>query len=538
MLASVIGFLVILAPLVIVHEFGHFFFAKLFGVKAEVFSVGFGPRIFGRKFGETEFRFSIFPLGGYVKLLGEDRDQPLSPEERKRALHAQAAWKRFFIFLGGPLFNFLWAILVFMAILALGEPQIASVIARVMPESPAEQLGFRNDDRVTAVDGRAINKFEDLLTAIHDSPNKTLVLNLNRGAAKAVLKVTPQARSGYSQYGEEALVGEIDGLLPMARTGAVGISDPASPAAKAGLTTGDLLLALNGEPLRNWEALEAAWAALPNGKSVTFKVQNAVRGTASEVAFTKTETLAQLGLRSSELFIDKIVPSSPAEKSGMKNGDRLVSIGGVEVKSFYQLKDLVQKGGEAKNPVIVRWERAGQMQDASLIPSATEGRDPVLKRTTLYTIGVVPMLMLAEPETVSERVVNPFSLIYLGTERMISFSWRNFVSVGKMFTGDVSVSTLGGPIMIGKIAGESLTRGLHSFLLTMAVLSIGLGVLNVLPVPVLDGGHLVLLGIEVIRGKPLSLRQMEVVQQVGLSLILILMVIVIRNDLSRISLFQ
>ena len=147
----------------------------------------------------------------------------------------------------------------------------------------------------------------------------------------------------------------------------------------------------------------------------------------------------------------------------------------------------------------------------------------------------MPMLSNAEPEMVIERVWNPFMLVYKGTERMVTLTVRNFVSIGKMFGGTVSAKTLGGPIMIGKIAGESLAHGLVAVLTTMGLLSIGLGVLNILPVPVLDGGHLLLLLIEAVRGRPLTLRQMEVVQSVGLGLILMLMVLVFKNDISRMT---
>src|SRR5690348_3870657 len=119
-LQSILGFLIILGPLVVVHEFGHYIFARIFGVKAEIFSIGFGPVLWRKQLGETELRISAIPLGGFVKLLGEDRDAELSAAEQKRALHRQAAWKRFFIFFGGPLFNFLFAIVVFMAMLAVG----------------------------------------------------------------------------------------------------------------------------------------------------------------------------------------------------------------------------------------------------------------------------------------------------------------------------------------------------------------------------------------------------------------------------------
>jgi regulator of sigma E protease len=132
-----------------------------------------------------------------------------------------------------------------------------------------------------------------------------------------------------------------------------------------------------------------------------------------------------------------------------------------------------------------------------------------------------------------ERTFNPFVVAYEGVSKMVTLSWRNLVSLGKMVVGDVSVRTLGGPILIGKIAGESMARGLITFLGTMAILSIGLGVLNILPIPVLDGGHIMLLGVEAIRGKPLQMRQLEIVQQVGLALVLLLMVIVMRNDFTR-----
>ena len=185
----------------------------------------------------------------------------------------------------------------------------------------------------------------------------------------------------------------------------------------------------------------------------------------------------------------------------------------------------------------IKWERDGRVFSETVQPTATVVRDPILNKVTQYTVGVAPMLELGAPETYVERIWNPAVLLYKATERMVVFIWRNLVAIQKMLTGDVSVSTLGGPIMIGKIAGESLTRGLTAFLSTMAILSIGLGVLNLLPVPVLDGGHLLLLGIEMIRGKPLTMKTMEIIQLVGLSLILLLMAVVLKNDFARLTYF-
>ena len=196
--------------------------------------------------------------------------------------------------------------------------------------------------------------------------------------------------------------------------------------------------------------------------------------------------------------------------------------------------DRVKKAGEAGRRLKLSWERNGVAIDAEIDPASNSGRDAELQKTTQFTIGVYPMLTWAVPSMVIERTFNPILVAYRGVSKMVSYSWRNLVSIGKMFTGGVSVKTLGGPILIGKIAGESIDRGLIAFLTTMAILSIGLGVLNVLPVPLLDGGHILLLGVEKVRGKPLQEKQIEIAQKVGLVFILLLMVVVMKNDLTRI----
>jgi regulator of sigma E protease len=558
---SILGFLITLAPLVIVHEFGHYIFARIFNVKAEIFSIGFGPRLWNKQLGETELRVSLIPLGGYVKLLGEDRESQLSPEDQKRALHRQAPWKRFFIFFGGPLFNFLWAILVFMAILAIGEPQIGNTVGRVVKDSPAAHAGFESGDKLVTLEGNPVRHFEDFMNVVNDNPGKALVVQVEHaGSTQLVdLKVTPSSEDGYSMYGESTQVGDIDGLIPSPRAAEVGVSDPNSLAEKAGFKTGDLITELNGTPVKSWEALETIFARSAPGTAFHFKVEKSVNGAPATgngkgptaqidliKPLTATGTLASAwGLYSSELFIEKVVPQSPAAQAGITPGDRVIAVGGAvggrpakRIESFFDLKDEVQAAGDKDGKIQVQWERDGKTQTAFITPTTTQQRNAVLKATKQYTIGIMPMLVMTEPVMVTDQIWNPFTLVWKGTERMVVFSWRNMVSIGKMFSGDVSVATLGGPIMIGKIAGESLARGLIEFLTTMAVLSIGLGVLNVLPIPVLDGGHLVLLAIETVRGKPLALRTMEIIQGVGLSAILLLMVIVLKNDLTRLPFFN
>jgi regulator of sigma E protease len=539
-IAPFVGFLLILAPLVVVHEMGHFLFAKLFNVKAEAFSVGFGPVLARWRWGETDFRVSAIPLGGYVKLLGEDPTRELTDAERRRALHMQPPWKRFFIFFGGPLFNFLWAALVFMVMMAIGEPQVASVIGRVIPGSPAAEAGLIAGDRVTAVNGESIQKFEDLVHKVSDHPNSKVGLRVIRDQQNLELVVQTNSEDGYSVYGEERQVGAIDGIFASGRGLKLGISDPNSTAGKAGIVTGDTLVRAGDFKPKDWEDLERQWPKLIAGKrDVELELLTSENSKKTVVLkLSKTKNPNDLGIFASELFIDKVMPDSPAERAMVKAGDRVVAVDGKELQSFLDMRLSIQKGGESAGKVNVLIARGGEQKVFEISPNATAERDPTLKKRMQYTIGVMPVVSIVEPEMIVERISNPLLLAFRGFERMLDLSWKNLVSIGKMFVGEVSVKSLGGPILIGKLAGDSLSRGLMDFLRMMAILSIGLGVLNILPVPVLDGGHILLLGLEVVRGKALSMKQIEVVQKVGFAAIMALMVIVMRNDLSRLPIFN
>jgi regulator of sigma E protease len=539
---SIIGFIVVLIPLVVVHEFGHFFFAKLFNVRADAFSIGFGPVLYKRQFGETEFRVSAIPLGGYVKLLGEDPTAELSVEDRKRALHHQTPWKRFFIFFGGPLFNFIWATLVFMTMMAIGEPQISTVVGRVLPETSASRAGFIPGDKVLTVDGEAVVKYDDFMMKLNDKPAQDVNIGVERAGKSVTLKAHTDSEEGFTIYGEKKPVGSIDGIIPNARMTKVGISNPTSPAANVGLVTGDEITAVDGKKVSTYEELESAYQTLPSDKqkeAVVFDVKNETK--------TRTVTLAphysgdlanDFGINSSELFIEQAVKDTPAAKAGLQKGDQLIAVSGTPIRSFFELRQNIQKAGETAGKLTITLVRAGKTITDEMVPQVSTERDPLLKKMKQYTIGVMPVPSMLEPVMITEQTLNPFKLVYKGVARMIDLSARNLISIGKMIEGQVSVKSLGGPILIGKLAGESLSHGLLDFLRMMGILSIGLGVLNILPIPVLDGGHIVLLAIESLRGRALSIKQIELAQQVGLVLILLIMGVVMKNDISRLPIFN
>jgi regulator of sigma E protease len=244
------------------------------------------------------------------------------------------------------------------------------------------------------------------------------------------------------------------------------------------------------------------------------------------------------GIYSSELFVEQTMKDSPAEKAGIQKGDRLALVNATPIRSFFELRQNIQKAGEDAGKVNITVERDGKMVSNEIVPQVSTERDPLLKKMKQFTIGVMPVPSMMEAAMIKERILNPFVLVFKATERMFELSARNLISIGKMVMGDVSVKSLGGPILIGKLAGDSLTRGLNDFLKMMAILSIGLGVLNILPIPVLDGGHIVLLGIEAIRGRALSIKQIEIAQQVGLVVILLIMMVVMKNDISRLPIFN
>ena len=561
MFLYVASFILLLGPLVFVHEFGHFIFAKLFNVRVDTFSMGFGPKFLKRKWGETEYCLSVVPLGGYVKLYGQDPTEAIEPQFRNRALNNLDAWKRFLVFVAGPLFNFLFAIFIFAMMLVIGEPHMAPVVERVVPGSQAYLTGFRSGDVITAVDRQVVTKYEEVAHVITESPNKELVFRIKRtlpaaaaGVAPKVqmheLKAEPQPVPGLSVYGENIEVGSIEGLFNAGRYTTVGISNPASVAAKAGFKTGDEILQFNGAAVKSWETIqsETKLALAKNAKKLDFGYvphdasywtpeshpQPAAKPTV--VVSLPARPLDQLGLFSTELFVSALKDSSPAQAAGVEIGDRLVSLDGTALPSFQDLKDLVQKAGESTGSFDLMVERQGKMLKKHITPVVEVGHDPAGHETKQYLMGVYPLFVQSEPEMFVERIFNPFTLTVEAWSRALDLSGKTLISIKKLFFRQVSVGTLGGPILIGKLAGDSMSRGLSPFLRVMALISISLAIFNILPVPILDGGHIFLLLVEVVRGRPITLRQTERIQQLGLTLIVMLLVVVLFNDISRVAL--
>jgi regulator of sigma E protease len=348
---TIIATVIVLGVLIFVHELGHFIAAKRAKVGVLTFSLGFGPKLFGKKIGETEYQVSLIPLGGYVKMVGEEPGEKIPPELIAKSFSAQPVSRRLGIVFAGPFFNFLFAVVAFAVVFMVGMPTLLPEIGEVKPDYPAYQAGLQKGDRILEVNGTPVERWEDLANAIHESTGRPLRIKVERDGKTFQVSVTPRVTPQKNIFGDEV------------RVGLIGIS--------------------------------------PSG----------------------------------EYFSERFDPFTAAYRA-----------------------------------VIQSW------------------------RVTEMTV----------------------------------------LSVVKIIEGKISAKTIGGPILIAQLAGQQAKAGASSLILFMAVISINLVILNILPIPVLDGWHLFIFLIEGISGKPVSMKIRERAQQIGIFMIIFIMLLVFYNDLSRI----
>src|SRR4051812_43775943 len=426
-LYTLLAFAFSLGVIIVVHEAGHLLVAKAFGVRVLTFSVGFGKRLWGLRRGETDYRVSAVPLGGYVRLGGENPEE-VDPTDPREFLN-KPRWQRILVYLAGPAANILLAILVFGIVFMVGIevmsfPDMPPVIGGIEAHSSAAQAGLQRGDRILTLKGERMESWQDVLLGVMGSPEQPVALTLQRGKQVLHATVTPKLVPRYE-------VGDLAGMLPMFRPHVIKI-EPGEPAESAGFRPGDEIRAVDGRPVVDGQA-----------------------------------------------FVDAISP---------RVGQR------VEIQVL----------------------RDGRPLTLSVVPRNDNGKG----RVGVY-IGFYQRF-------------GPSRAFVEGARYSVQTVEQIFQILGKLFKRQISAKgTFAGPLEIAKQSGEAARLGFKYLLQLMGFISISIAVMNLMPIPILDGGQIFILMVEGVIRRDLSLRLKEVISQVGFVMILLLMFVVIYFDVMK-----
>jgi regulator of sigma E protease len=541
---NIVPFVVLLGILVFVHELGHFLVARFCGVRVEVFSLGFGKKLLSYKYGDTVYCLSLIPLGGYVKMFGEQGSVDIAESDRAVSFTHKTVWQRIAIVLAGPLMNFFFAVLIFGFIAFNGEETRSARISEVQPSSVAEASGLKTQDKILQVAGQNVQTYEEFQKNLNRFQNSDVELTVQQnGEPERKVKVPVKSINNPNIFTTSSTIATIEGILPYTKGTLIAVQYD-SLAYKVGLRTGDEIQRINNQKITSWSEL----GQLISNESLQIEVERAKLSDSNDknsaaqkekVTLTslidptaKIQNLSEYGIENTDVYLDQVVPDSPAAAAGLVKYDKIINIDGQKISSW---DDVLQKiksytGTDAITMTVLR---EGTEVTKKLTPKMTSQMTLQGKEDKRYTIGIVAMANIAMPELVVVSEKNPLMAIARGTERSWDISVMTVMSFVRLFQGEVSSKNIGGMISIGKAAKDSYQMGLQSFLMTMGILSISLFILNLLPVPVLDGGHLVFYVIEVIKGSPLSLRKIELAHQFGFALLMGLMALALFNDFSK-----
>ncbi|MCC6276863.1 MAG: RIP metalloprotease RseP [Oligoflexia bacterium] len=531
----IVPFIVLLGVLIFVHELGHFSVAKYYGVRVEVFSLGFGRKLFQKKVGDTTYCISVIPFGGYVKMFGDELSAEIKPEDRKYAFNHKPVGQRIAVVLAGPLMNAIFAFFLFIAIAGIGEEVLKPQLGEIYQDSVAYQSGFRSGDLILSVNGESIEKWETFKKRVEDSAGKNISIKVNRAGSELEFSLTPKEIKNANILSTQSHVGDVEGLTTLVRASAIGVAGPLTAAYRAGLRTGDLVRKVNGEEITQWQDLEQRIlkAQKAGYNSILLEVERKGDKGLTQVTMELSEKDVLGGIEPGELYLSNVMPESAAATAGILVGDRVVSLNGKPITRWDQVVNMVRSYNPSMGQMKLSIKRDGHEQEFQLAPKLVKQTDPTGHEKEAYALGIVTGLMYAPPETFVYRVRSVPAMLSKGFTDTVHWTKLTALSFVKLIKREVSAKSLGGPLMIGKLASDTWKIGISPFLKIMAIISINLFILNLLPVPVLDGGHLVFFSIELLRGAPISFRKMEIMQQVGIFLLLGLMAFSMFNDIVR-----
>lgn len=514
----ILAFLFVIGVLVFIHELGHFLVAKWSGVKVEKFSLGFGKKLIGFRRGETEYLISMLPLGGYVKMFGEG-----------------------------------------------GEGHF--IIDKVEPGSRADKAGFKSGDKIVGIDGIKLTSYatwQELKSALRREPEKEYTFTVERSEDRLKVKDSVESLNGAAVFSEKEYprsfsnqsIGErlaivVAGpfmnlafpflLIPLVFM--LGISIPAyleeppvvgyiesnSSASEAGFQIGDKIIEIEGDKVETWRDVNIAVQSNPDSVLDVKVRRDGDIKTLQLKASSTSEGIVEVGLgQPLPAEVGDVVDGTPADQSGLKKGDKILSIDGVEIKDWYSMASVIKK--KANQEITLTVERDGNQRQIEITPEP-------LQQEGQGAIGIVPhrdeiLKKYGFFESIFQGIKEAAKLIVEITVLLFSFLYR-------LITGEIPLSTAGksiaGPLLIAKVSASAAESGLAQLLQFTAFISINLGLINLFPIPVLDGGHIMYLTIESVKGRPLSQRALEISQRIGFTLLLFIMFLAIYNDIVRLK---
>ena len=539
---TLLSFALVISVVVFFHELGHLLVGKAVGVRAVRFSIGFGPRLVSFVRGETEYRISLLPLGGYVKFAGDNPYEELAPEDRGRGFLEQPPWKKGLIAFAGPAANFVLAIALYFVVFAAPHQELAAQVGYVKPQSPAAVAGLRYADRITAIDGEVIQGWSDLQEAIRAHAGLPLHLQILRDGRTLDLRIVPAVHEEQSPI-ETVRQGRI-GISAVPRMAEVTVVSPDSPVGRAGVKTFDRVVKLDGQPIANYEQLAQLLAARTDAlKLEVLRPRDPPASSATpppgatppkplplEVAAPAKP--GDYGLEPSDLTLFNVQPGSAAEEAGLRRGDRVLAVNGTPVLSWGDEVDSALKAAGTQK-VALEVRRDGKPLTVSVAQHLRKERDETGVQVEVPDLGALPDLNgFADGQYIRVQYSLPdaFRRAVLNTG---GFVRAQALGISRLITGRISSRAIGGPLMIADVARKAAESGWRDLIVTMAAISVVLGIMNLLPVPVLDGFHVLSALIEAIRRRPLSVRFREVANVVGIALLLTLMLYAFRNDAMR-----
>jgi regulator of sigma E protease len=544
---TLVWFIILVGMLITVHELGHLVAARLFGIKVLKLSIGFGPRLASFKRGDTEYAIGVIPLGGYVRLLGEERGEEVSEAERPRAFHLRSPWQRLVVILAGPAANLVFPVIIFSHLYATRTSARAAVIGTVLDGQPAAGAGLKPGDKVVSIDGKQVSTWDDLNARVMKSPGRELRVTVERaGQDRPLTKVmTPRAHLRSDAFGVREKVGLL-GVMPHFRLPVLGVESNDSPAYQAGLRTFDQIVSIRGLPVRTAADLEP----LIKPRSGEMVVVTWLRPSGRPPGFAPIQTLqpfsgqvvpqckgqparCDAGLRPADLFIHDVEPGTPAARLGgvgLRSGDVLISLDGQPLTSWELLEQSLEERPEEEH--TLKWRSGAAEHEARFKLEPRRAVDEYQGEATAWVFGAQSARARASvPEIELETHV--VTAVWQAVSRALYVTATMVRVLGLTLVGELPASSIGGPLLIAQVAGVAAQHGAEQFLAMTALVSLNIGLLNLLPVPLLDGGQATLVLLEAARRRPVSRRWRSRAALLGALLMAALILLIIKNDVMR-----